>query len=272
MKKLLVRVVLGLVLLLLLAAGAALLFLDPIVGTAIGKGATYATGVEAKVDGVDVGLRDGSFEMTGLDLANPPGFSSPHFLKLGKARAHCDTGTVLSDRIEMQELTLEGLDVALERNAQGSNWSKILDHIEKVSGPDEEQPEKPSEGSQRSLTIRRIELRGVHVALTLGDVPVVGGTHALDLPPIVIEDFRTDGSVIEIVSKLTRAIVTSVLEQSARSGGGIFPKDVLASLDQGLAGLRDELRGEARDRLQKELGEGAGKALDSLEGLLKKKP
>lgn len=267
MKKLLIRLALGLLLLVLLALGTALVFLDPIVGAAIGKGASYATGVEAGVESVDVGLRDGSFELTGLRLANPPGFASPHFLKLGKARAQCDKGTVLSDRIEMQEFVLDGLDVALERNAQGSNWGRILDHVEKVSGPAAEPPEEPASGPGRSLSIRRIEIRGVKVALTLADVPIGAGTHALELPAIVIADFKSDGSTLEIVAKLTRAIVTGVLEQSVRSGGGVFPKDVLASLGDGLAGLEKQLGEEASKAIEKHLGEDAKK---TLEGLFKK--
>ncbi|MBI5364985.1 MAG: hypothetical protein HZA53_17540, partial [Planctomycetes bacterium] len=54
--KLLVRIALALVLLLLLALGATFLFLGPIVAAALGKGASYATGVEASVEKVDVGL------------------------------------------------------------------------------------------------------------------------------------------------------------------------------------------------------------------------
>lgn len=271
--KLLFRLALAFVLLLLLALGAAFFFLGPIVGAAIGKGASWATGVEASVEKVDVGLMSGALDLSGLRIANPPGFASPHFLAMQSARARWEGGTVFSDRIEISVLLLDGFDLNFERNASGSNWKPILDRLEQVSGPERKEP-APSEreaGSSRTLHIGRIELRNVKVALLLADVPLGAGTHALSLPTIVIEDFKSDGSTLELVSTLTRAIVTAVLDQSVKSGGGVLPKDLLKDLGKGLDGLKAKLQAEAGRELEKSLDSGVKKALEGVEDLFKKK-
>lgn len=270
--KLLLRIVLGLVFLALLVLGAVFLFLDPIVGSAIGRGATYATGVESSVDDVDVGLTKGAFDLRRMTIANPPGFTAPHFLAIGTARARWDNGTIFSERIEMPELTLDGFDVHLERNASGSNWSRILEHLDQVAGAKAPGKEPaPEAQGKRALRVRRIVLDHVKVTLHLSDVPVGAGTHALELPKIVIEDFQSDGSTLEIVSTLTRAIVTAVLDQSVKSGGGVLPKDVLKDLDGGLAGLKKTLGAEAKKLLDGQLEGGVKKALEGVEGLFDKK-
>ncbi|MBK7877362.1 MAG: hypothetical protein IPJ77_16755 [Planctomycetes bacterium] len=270
--KLLLRIVLVVVFLALLVLGATFFFLDPIVGSAIGRGATYATGVETTVSSVDVGLTKGSFDLNGMTIANPPGFTSPHFLSIGTARARWENGTLFSERIEMPELVLDGFDVHLDRNASGSNWSKILEHLDQVSGAKSpgQEPSPETKGT-RALRVRRIVLDHVKVSLHLADVPLGAGTHALELPRIVIEDFQSDGSTLELVSTLTRAIVTAVLDQSVKSGGGVLPKDILKDLDGGLAGLKKKAGAEAKKLLDQGLEGGVKKALEGVEGLFDKK-
>lgn len=270
--KFLLRILLGLVFLALLALGAAFLFLDPLVGSAIGRGASYATGVEARVDDVDVGLAKGAFDLKGLTIANPPGFTSPHFLSIGTARARWENGTILSDALELPELALDGFDVHLERNASGSNWSRILEHLDQVAGSKSGSAEPaPETKGSRSLHVKKIELDHVKVSLHLADVPVGAGTHTVELPRIVIEDFRSDGSTLQLVSTLTRAIVGAVLDQSVKSGGGVLPKDVLKDLDHGLAGPKQSVGKEAKKLLDDQLDGGVKKALEGVEGLLNKK-
>jgi hypothetical protein len=169
----------------------------------------------------------------------------------------------------MKELTIEGVDVHLEKGKNGTNWGKILDHLEKLGGPKEEQPKEPS-GSQRSLRIARIEVRDVKLALTLRDVPVVSGSQTLTLPPIVIENYDSSGSTLDLVAKLTRTIVSAVLAQAMKSGAGIFPADVIGELRSGLDGLKDTLEKEAGKLLENLDLKGLEKPLEDLQDIFKK--
>lgn len=267
--KLLLRLALVALLLVLLVVGAGFFFLGPIVGAAIGKGATYATGVESSVAKADVGIVNGALDLEDFRIGNPPGFTAPHFLAMKRARARWEGSTIFSERIEIPEFVLDGFELHLERNAKGSNWQAILDHLERVAGPAKEPAPQAEAGPERALHVRRIELKDLKVALHLADVPIGAGTHSLTLPTIVIEDFRSDGTTLEIVATLTRAVVGAVLEQSVKSGGGVLPKDVLENLDRGLEGLKERLEAEAGKRLQDGLESGVKKALEGVEGLFK---
>lgn len=277
MKKLLLRLVLIAVLLLLLAVGAAFVFLDPIVKTAIAKGTAYATGVPVMLDDADVRPTGGALEFGRLHVANPEGFTTPHFLVLGRAYAKWDNGTVFSDRLQMRELTVDGLDVNLEKGANGSNWKKILDHLEQLSAgkassePPPGEPPPADASSKRSLHIDRIELRNVKISLTLHDVPLVAGTKTLELPPIVIENYQSDGSTLDLVAKLTRTVISAVLTQATTSGADWLPKDVLGDLRGGLDGLKKKLGEEAGKLLENLDVKDLDKSLEGVKDIFKKK-
>lgn len=275
MKKILFRLVLAVVLLALLALGAAFLFLDPIVKTAVEKGASYATGVPVALDDADVRPTGGALELGRLHVANPQGFTTPHFLLLGRAYAKWDNGSVFSDQLKIKELTIDGIDVNLERGSNGSNWGAILANLEKLSGGKQDPGETPSEGSKKSLHVDRIEVRNVKLSLTLPGVPVVGGTRSLELPPIVIENYDSDGSTMELVAKLTRTVISAVLSQATKSGGDWLPKDVLGDLQKGLDGVKARLESEGKKLLENLDVKDVEKSLDGLKDGLKdvfKKP
>jgi hypothetical protein len=256
MKKLIIRGLLVLVLLLLLALGAGILFLDPIVRSTLEKGGSAATGVETRVDDVDVGLTGSRFELSGLRVANPPGFS-PQFLQLGHARAAWDGGTLFAQQLEIREVGLEGLELHLERNAKGTNWGPILDNLERLGGGKKE-PAPERESGARSVHIAKLEIRGTKVTLEVRDVPAISGSTSIELPTIVLQDLRSNGSATEIVAKILRAVVGAVIEQSTRSGAGVFPKDVLSGLTKDVDAWKGKLDEELRKTGVEDLLKGAG--------------
>jgi hypothetical protein len=228
--KLLFRLGIALALLLVLVLGAGWLFLGSLVGTAIEKGSTYATGVETRVGHVDASLFSGRFGIDDLSLANPPGFRPEPFFQLRSARAAWENGTLLSDRIEMDELILDGVDVNLERAGGGTNYGAILDHLESISAGGQSKSKPDASAGGRALTIHRIEIRNVRAGLHLTGVPLASGSTEVTIPSIVLNDFSSDGSTTELVAKLTKVLLQAILEEVLRGGKGIFPADILKDL------------------------------------------
>ncbi|MFN0241491.1 MAG: hypothetical protein ACKVWV_01230 [Planctomycetota bacterium] len=264
----LIKIVVVLAVLLLLAGGAAFVFLDSIVRGAIEKGATYATGVETTLASADVGLLSGHLELEGLDIENPPNFRPEPFLHLDSARASWDGSTVLSQKIEMNEFALEGVTLNIERTSKQSNYGVILGNLQKLSSGTEKPPADDAAGEQRNLRIRRIVIRRVEVGLHLSDVVGLSASQKVIVPEIVIEDFDTSGTTVEIVSKLTQAIVLAVVEASAAAGKDLIPADVLKDLGRGLEGALDSVSKDTLkglDSALKDVGKG-------VEDLFKKKP
>jgi hypothetical protein len=80
------------------------------------------------------------------------------------------------------------------------------------------------------------------------------------VPSIVIEDFRSDGSTTEIIGKLTRKVLQSILESVLKAGKDIFPSDIVKDLGSGLKGVGDALGTGTKDAAQglQDVFKGAG--------------
>jgi uncharacterized protein involved in outer membrane biogenesis len=250
--KLFKRILLVLLLLALLGAGAALLFLDSIVRSAIEKGGSSAAGTPTTLDKADASFFSGAFGLQGFAIANPPGFRSEPFLALQRARAKWQNGSILSDTLEIDEFALDGLQLNLERSAAGSNWDKILDNLKKLSGPaDSSKPAQPASGSGRAVVIKQLRIANTRCALHVSGLPALNGDWKVEVPEIHIENLRSNGSTAEIAGKLTKAVVEAVVKSAATSGKGVFPGDVLQDLESGLkqvgkSALDDVLKGKTQ--------------------------
>jgi hypothetical protein len=257
------------VLLVLIGAGV-FLFFDRLVSTSIEKGATYATGVETKVGGVDASPFAGALAIDELSIANPPGFRPEPFVSLRSTRAAWENGTILSDSIHVREFVLDGVSVNLERTGGKTNYGAILDHVEKLAPEKTDSKSEPS-GEARNLKIDRLVIRDVKTALHL-DIAGVAKSFEVKVPEIVISDFDSSGSTGEIVAKLTRSVINALLKSSLQAGQGIFPEELLKDLGGQLQGL-EKMLGEQAEGLLKDLEglDGAKKALEEAGGLFKKK-
>jgi len=236
--KLIKRILLVLLLLALLGAGAALLFLDSIVRSAIEKGGSSAAGTPTTLAKADASFFSGAFGLQGFAIANPPGFRSEPFLALQGARAKWQNGSILSDTLEIDEFALDGLQLNLERSAAGSNWDKILDNLKKLSGGSgAAKPAEPESGSSRAVVIKQLRIANTRCALHVSGLPALNGDWKVELPEIHIENLRSNGSTAEIAGKLTKAVIEAVVKSAATSGKGVFPGGVLHDLEGGLKQL-----------------------------------
>ena len=99
------KVLLGLAVVVCIALGTVWIYVDEIVGGAIQRGGSAALGVDVSVDFVRLSPFDGKLRLNGLDIANPPGFDSNRFLRVGSGRIAADLGTVEEEVVEVQPLS-----------------------------------------------------------------------------------------------------------------------------------------------------------------------
>jgi hypothetical protein len=270
MKRLL-RVLLGLVLLLLVLGGAAILFVDTLAERAIERGGTYALGVDTGLQEANIGLFSGDFELAGLAVANPPGFEAREFLALRSGRLQLPLGNLLESRVVVPALELEGVTLDLERNANGTNYGVILDHLERFeSGAEPGGQEEPEPAGETVYQVERLVVRDVRASVQL--FATGGDLTKLDLavPEVVIEDLGSDMTLAELCG----VVVKVLLRAAMQAGEGVIPEELLADLRgrmaelETLAGERvqaglDELEDELRERA-KGLGPEAERAVEQL--------
>lgn len=243
--KIVVRLLIALVLLLVVVAFVGFLMIDSIVEGVVEKGGTYATGVAVTLDKADVSLGSGRIGLAGFAIANPPGFRNEPFVSATGATAAWQNGSVFSDRLVIDELTLDGVALNLERNDAGTNFGKIIDHLQTLA-PDKKPAEpKSDDGAKKALVVKHIQIRDVKAAVHLGGIAT--GSAGVHVPLIEIKDFESDGTTSENVGRLTSAIVNAILSSTLDAGSADLPKEILSDLKGNLDGLKKQAKDLLKD-------------------------
>lgn len=283
MKKLLKRLAMVAVVLVLLLVGGVVALIwsaNSAVRQGVEKGATYALGVDTKLAAVRLGgVFSGEVGLGGLQVANPSGFQTPHFLTLGDADVAVDLSTFSTDVLEVPRFALTDIDLNLERKGGKGNYQVILDNLQKVSGGGGSQPAPPG-GQEKKLVVRELVLKNVKVHARLLDAPggvgaALGSAAAVTVPldEIRLTDVGRTGSGVGgtgvTVGELTNIIVKAVLAAAAEKGGGLIPTELLGDLQGQLAGKLGDLKnlgmqigGEAASKAVEQAKDVAGKAAD----------
>lgn len=277
--KLLIGLMAGLVLLVIAAIVIVVVSVNGIARKGIEKGGTYALGVPTTLDSASVGLLSGKFSMKGLEIANPQGFTDPHFFTLGEGAVQVDAQSFGKDVIELPLLSLDTITANLEKKGGQSNYKIILDNVKKLGGSGgDSKPADPS-GDEQRLVVRELVIRNVNVKLDLLGLP--GGAPGGQLQKLTAISIPIDEIKLQNVGKtgegvagsgvtfgqLTGIIVQAVMAAAVQKGGDVIPAELLGDLQGSLSGLTDlsslgfEALGGAPAQVQK-LGEDLGKAAE----------
>ncbi len=288
MKKLIKRLfALGFVLVLLVIGGVvfAVMNINSLAKKGIEKGGTYALGTNTTLQSANVGILGGTFSMNGLNVANPPGYKAPSFLSLGSGGVAVSFNSLSKPVVELPKLSLDNLNVALEKSGGKANFNVILDHIKKVA--DQAGGSGGSGGSSgggdKKFVVNELSLTNIKISVDL-----IGGPADLTKVNIPIDEIKLTnvgktgtgvGGTGVTMSQLASIIVEAVLAAAADKGGGILPADILGDLQGGLAGLGnldnlqmsvaakaqgtiEKIGGDAVKKVTEKLGGEAGKAVE----------
>lgn len=229
-KKIVVVAVLALVVLVVLAV----VFIDRLAKTGTEVGATYALGTKTTLNSADIGIVSGRSELNTLQVNNPSGFDTPHFLKLNKAALAVSLGSLTGDTVEVPEFTLDGIDVNIEKKGGSSNYQVILDNLKKFESKSQAPAEKPAEEQKgKKFVIREILIKNVTAHVKVSPLPEV----AVTVPEIRLKDVGTGSDKGVMIAELTNALLKAIMMAVAEQGGGLIPADVLGELNSALAGL-----------------------------------
>ncbi|MBL8964122.1 MAG: hypothetical protein KF787_02430 [Phycisphaeraceae bacterium] len=258
MKKLFLLAVV-LVLLVVGAVVAVVIYADRAVKIAVEKGGTYALGVETTLGGADVGFLSASLGLRDLKIANPPGYKSDRFLGLGSGKVSVWASSLRGSVIEVPTLSLDTITLNLERATEKANYRVILDNLKRLeSGEAPSKDTRPS-GEQKRFVIRHLSIREVHVNADL--VPMGGDLTRISIPieSIELRDVGTAGRGVPL-AELADIIIKALLVVVSEKGAQLLPPEILGDLRSGLAQLRD--LDSLGVKVQSAMGEKAQKMID----------
>ncbi len=296
------NVALTLVVLLIVGVVALILSINWVARKGIETGATSALGVPTTLNSARVGIFSGTFGLSGLNVANPPGFDGPTFLGLGNGDVQVSLGSLFSDTITVPSLTLDRFTINLQRKATGSNYGVILDNLAK-GGSKEPQPSKPA-GEGKRLIINELVLTNIEVGVDMLGLPGEGSPVAavtgtlnqaaaqrITIPEIRLTNVGKTGEGVAgsgvTIKDLSGIVLQAVLSAAMNKGG--LPADIVSDLQKGLANLPDTLKNvgtgvvgavggavggaadearKAAERAAEEAGKGLKGVGDGIRGLL----
>ena len=184
MKKILIGIAVGLVIVVgAIVSGASQS--GSIIQEAVLEFAPPATGANVTLDKVSVSLMGGSAGLSGLTVGNPKGFKSDYAFKVSDVGVKIDLGSLTSDIIRIEEISIDGADLIYEVGAKGNNIKKIQKNIEaytKSLGIEVDESD-----SEVKFIVDHIYITGTKVKLALG-----GKGAALPLPDIHLKNIGTE--------------------------------------------------------------------------------
>ena len=255
MKKLLVRILIGVVVLLVLAVVGIGIFLDGIAKRGIETVGPQITKVSVKLDGIDLSPLSGGGTVKGLVVGNPEGFTTPQAISVGSATLSLKPMSLLADKLVIRKIEVIAPEITFEGGFKGNNLSQILANVNEAAGGTGDTTEETEEAATRTLQVDDFLIRDakLHVSIT----GMGGKTFPVALPPIHIENLGQGPDGIT-TAELVRLVLSEV------------EKYAVQAAEKGLAELGASA-GELRKGLEEAAGTNAAAIGSKIGELLKKK-
>jgi len=263
----------GVLLLIIVIAGVvALVYLDQIAKTAIEKSGAYALGVDTTVERVDLSLFGGEASVNGLQIDNPAGYQTPHFMKLENMNAAVTLGSLRQQTVEAPHLRLKTLNMHLEKREGKANYQVLLDNLQRLQADkpaEQDAPPPDSDAGGKTFIVRELLIEDIHVDVDL--LPVGGSITRtqVQIPQIRLENVGGGEEGGLRMSELTGVIVRAVFDAILKKGVDL-PGDIGAELDKAMAGFSDlgvAVVGDVTAKVQdvtKAVGEKVGRSAEEI--------
>lgn len=251
MKKILSRVLIVVVLLLVLVVAGVFLMLNTLVKKGFETVGPQLTKVEMRLGSAKISPLSGQGHLSDLFMGNPEGYKTDFAINVGDIRVRVQLGSVLSDTVVIEEVTIRAPEVTLEGGVKNNNLTKILENVEAATGAGsaKDTPDKSAAGGKKFIIKELVVEEGkIHVSPTL-----LGGTKTIPMPPIRMQNVGSDTGGVAI-AKVTQDLLSRMV-----SGVAGAVTDALANAGKAVQDLGKETAGTVKDA--------AGQVKDAASGL-----
>lgn len=207
---------------------------------AIEHQATATLGVPVRVDSVNLQLLAGTFSLSGLSIANPKGFTSPHLLHLGEVEAKIQLDSITKPLMVIDNLQLRHISIYYEIGTAGTNLAVLEKSLRptKSAGAKKQQAgtQAPPSGRQWRIALLQIVDASVVPNVRIGGQSV---GERVSLADIELRDLGSDRNGMN-----NAELASIILGTIAKNAGQKLPSSMI---EKGLGnigkGLRDIGRG-----------------------------
>ncbi|MFQ3679120.1 MAG: hypothetical protein SNJ60_01230, partial [Pseudanabaenaceae cyanobacterium] len=171
----------------------------------------------------------GRLEANNLVVANPPGFTTPHFLQVRRFAVAVAPWSLWGDTVHVQTFELEGFQMNLEGNQNGLNIGSVITRwLEQQPQPG--QPARPAR--ERRIKADRLLVKDVEISSRLGIIGIPLRSDTLRLPTIDATNLqKADGSGFT-TSELLLRVAANASENALKENFGPLFLPLLQKLNE----------------------------------------
>ena len=212
MKRILLRIAIGLIIVLIVAVLIVGLCLDGIVKKAVETVGPTLTKVDVKLDAVNLHLLAGSGKIKGLIIGNPPGYKTPQAIKVGTASLALQPSSLLGDKIIIKSISVESPEITFEGSLSGNNLKKIEANMDQ---PTTGGATNATPTAAKKLEVDDFSITGAKLDVTISGI--MGSKSAtLPLPPIHLTNLGTGPDGIT-AADLSKKVLTEVIHSAGQA-------------------------------------------------------
>ena len=177
----------------------------------------------------------GTLSIKDFTIGNPEGYATPNAFKLNEVYVDLAVTSLLSDKIIIEDILVDDMEVCFETKMTETNVGRIMDNINKLTAKDEEvektqspenQPEDTEVNEETTETPAEQSSKGIeidHFKFVNSKLIIhAGGGVDVPLPNIEINDLGKDSEkgadAVEITDKVFTALYHSIIEAAEKSG------------------------------------------------------
>lgn len=238
------------------------IFIDPIGKKLIETGGSSALGVKTEVGNFHCSLLNGSVAIRAMTVDNPTGFDpAKKTLDLGEVATGLSIGSLTSDTVEIQEMTIDGLKLYLEANEKTTNVETLLKNVQgegggsRLSGEPAPAGETPAAtGPEKRFKIAKIRL--ANIGMELKTTWPVESKNSFVIPAFEMTDLWHKSGQGYTAGEL----LVEILNRTTKAGLDVGGKDLQAAIKERLLAEVNK----AGAKLQREAETAVQQAADDL--------
>jgi hypothetical protein len=222
-------------------------FLGNIVKAGVNSFGPKITGTNVVLSGATVSPLTGSGTLTGLTVANPPGWKKDNAFVLGKIHLSVAPFSILGDHIVINEILIDAPEFDYETKVVDSNIAQLMANIEKIAGSGSATATSKS-GKPVKFEVKKFRLTNAKIAVGVGGVAAV----TVPMPDISMDDLGTkeggitpDQLVGTVMKKVSGSVITAGKDAVLKAGGAVgdAAKDAAKGVGDAAKGAVDGIKG-----------------------------
>lgn len=196
---------------------SASLFLDKAIISGAETFGPKLTGGSVTIDKVNLNILSGDGELGGVTIGNPKGFATDAAIRLKTVRIAVDPKSLLSNRIRIKNILIDGPEITYETSLKGTNINKIMANIQTATGGGSHKNAEPANQGQGGKQLLIDDLLIKNGTIRMSATMLKGKALDLALPAIHLQDIgkKSNGASYQEIAKevfgeLNKGIATAV--------------------------------------------------------------